>query len=387
MLNPRQRFDIVKDPVHGYIRFTREKLGEGVGHGPLTHLLDRKYLKPRFGITHEDLAGKIIQDELRELVKGIRRSPNGPFEEPIDIHVVSNLIKKGAEDRLHGIWRPLHQIIRGAFDADKMDFLLRDGLLCGEQKITIWDVERLALTSFLSEDGTGLQLHYSSLPLLLSFIKFRQHMLEVVYYHRTVRAFELMIENTVPVLLEELIPDDPRERLADYLNLDEHEFFTRVRKRSQEDREIGDAWEKAWQRNLDWKQVEEGKKQLHRFEEVRPQLTAEELSNRIKEQTKLEPGRDYLVDVPSVETPGNVFSYGSQANDRDRLAIYYGQDRIETKTIDQLARAGLLPIKVLQYRLYAGRKVSPDQVKKLRKSFRGELGLEPSIDSNAESSF
>jgi HD superfamily phosphohydrolase len=352
MLNPRQRFDIVKDPVHGYIRFTRDKLvrdekateadlinspwlqrlrrihqlqtawyvypmadharfshslgamelagrfaravyapfyafhrgslnGEplpetehvvetfriagllhDVGHGPLTHLLDRQYLKPRFDITHEDLAGKIIEDELRELVAGIRRSPDGPFEEPLDIEVIRNLIKKGAEERLHGIWRPLHQIIRGAFDADKMDFLLRDGLLCGEQKITMWDVERLTITSFLSEDGTGFQLHYSSLPLLLSFIKFRQHMLEVVYYHRTVRAFELMIEDTVPVLLEKLMPDDPREHLADYLKLDEYEFFTQVREQSRLSRTIGDVWEKAWQRGLDWKQVEEGKKQL-----------------------------------------------------------------------------------------------------------------------------
>jgi hypothetical protein len=99
------------------------------------------------------------------------------------------------------------------------------------------------------------------------------------------------------------------------------------------------------------------------------------------------PGRDYLVDVPFVETPGNVFSYGSQAGAGDRLAIYYGEDRIETKTIDQLAHAGLLPIKLLQYRLYAGKGASLSQVKRLGNSFREQLGLEPSMDSNMESSF
>jgi len=213
MLDPRRRFDIVKDPIHGYIRFTRECLrgdekateadlinspwlqrlryihqlqtawyvypaadharfahalgtmelcgrfaravyepfymyhegklnGErlpevehvvetfriagllhDVGHGPMTHLLDRKHLKPSFGITHEDVTCAVIRNELGQLISGIRRSPDGPFESPLDIEVICNLVKKGAEKDLTGIWRPLHQIMRGAYDADKMDFL------------------------------------------------------------------------------------------------------------------------------------------------------------------------------------------------------------------------------------------------------------------------
>lgn len=468
MLNPRRRFDIVKDPVHGYIRFTRELLHDGeraaeadlinspwfqrlrhihqlqtawyvypaadhtrfihglgamelagrfaravyepfykyhggclngetlpeveyvvetfriagllhdIGHGPMTHLLDHKYLVPRFGITHEDITGTIIRDKLRDLIEGLRRSPDGPFEMPLDVEAICNLIKKGAEKNLTGIWRPLHQIMRGAYDADKMDFLLRDSLLCGEQKMTGGDARRLMLTSFLSDDGTRLQLHYSSLPLLLSFLKFRQHMLEVVYYHRTVRALELTIGNVLPDVVERLVPGDPRDDLTAYLRFDERVLFSHI-----EDKQEG--WGRAWQRDLTWKQVEECKKPLHRPEDIKPNLTAEELSNRLKAGTGLNPAVDYLVDAPSVETPGNVFSYGTGV--RDRLVIYFDDKRIETKTVDQLAQAGMLPVKLLQYRLYARRDLPDAQRRGLRDSFRDHLGLTPSMESNLESSF
>lgn len=475
MLDPRRRFDIVKDPIHGYIRFTRERLSKeekateadlinspwlqrlrhihqlqtawyvypaadharfvhalgtmelagrfaravyepfhrflrgrlngeplpevehvvetfrvagllhDVGHGPMTHLLDREYLVPRFGITHEDITGRIIRDELKDLIRGLRRTPDGSFEQPLDVDIICDLIKKGAEKNLTGIWRPLHQIMRGAYDADKMDFLLRDSLLCGERKMVGGDVERLMLTSFLSNDGTRLQLHYSSLPLLLTFIKFRQHMLEVVYYHRTVRAFELMVRETLPTVVECLIPEDPRENLPAYLRFDECSFFSCVREHTCSDRHIEAVWNGIWRRELCWKQADEHKKELNNPQDVKPTLTADELSSRLKSGTGLVPGEHYLVDAPSVETPGNVFSFGPGA--RDSLAIYFSEKRVETKTVDQLAQAGLLPVKLLQYRLYARKDLPDDKVRELRGVFRDNLGLTPGLDSELESSF
>lgn len=299
-LDPRKRFDLVKDPIHGYIRFTRNKIfpeekateadlinskwlqrlrhihqlqtawfvypaadhtrfshalgvmdlagkfarivyepfynyhkgkidGENlpeinyvvetfriagllhdIGHGPFTHLLDGKFLKP---ITHEDIGTYIIKQELKDYIKGIRRSPDGYFEKELNIDIICKLIKKGVERDLDSVWRPLHQIIRGAYDADKMDFLLRDGLLCGESGITIADIHRLMHTTFLSPDTNLLQLHHSSIPLLISLIRFRQHMLEVVYYHRTERAIELMIGETIAM---RILVVNPLKEITNY---------------------------------------------------------------------------------------------------------------------------------------------------------------------------
>jgi len=257
--------------------------------------------------------------------------------------------------------------------------------MCGELKIGHGDIERLMFTTFLSEDGTTLQLHESSLPLLLSFIRFRQHMLEVVYYHRTVRAFELMVERTLPEVMKHLLPVDPREDLRRYLDLDECRLFVCVRTPGYLDEESRVIWDRVCKRDLDWKQVREGKKSLHRLEDIKPHLTAEELSNRLQASTELVLGKDYLVDAPSVETPGNVFSFGSGA--RDRLVIYRGEGRSETKTVDQLAWAGLLPIKLLQYRLYAHKGLPSASVRKLKEAFEVNLGITPSIESELESSF
>lgn len=358
-----------------------------VGHGPMTHLLDRTYLKPFFKITHEDLSGEIIRQKLRGTIEGIRRSPDGAFDQPLNVDVICNLIKKGAEERLEGIWRPLHQIIRGAYDADKMDFLLRDGLLCGEQKLALADIERLILTSFMSGDGTSLLLHSSSLPILLSILRLRQHMLEVVYYHRTVRAFELMIEETLPDIFKQLIPENPKDNLAAYFEADDCKLLACVRAGDALDESARAVWQRVWQRDLQWKEIDIHQKQLFNIREIRWHFTGEELAARLQKATKLSPQLDFIIDAPTVETPGNVFSFSRDLGARDRLAIYYDEKRIETKTVDQFVQAGLLPIKLLQFRLYARQGLAQEDIVKLRAAFKKETQPENGVDSALESSY
>ena len=55
-----------------------------VGHGPFSHLLDDVYTYKYYRKTHEDISGRIIERRLGELISGIRCSPSGPFETPID---------------------------------------------------------------------------------------------------------------------------------------------------------------------------------------------------------------------------------------------------------------------------------------------------------------
>ena len=54
-----------------------------VGHGPFGHFFDDQYLD-QFGVTHEDIGAKIIEEELGDDLRRIRRNPNGklgPLEE------------------------------------------------------------------------------------------------------------------------------------------------------------------------------------------------------------------------------------------------------------------------------------------------------------------
>ena len=46
-----------------------------VGHGPFGHFFDDQYLD-QFGVTHEDIGAVIIEQELGDLLRLIRRNPN-----------------------------------------------------------------------------------------------------------------------------------------------------------------------------------------------------------------------------------------------------------------------------------------------------------------------
>ena len=480
-INPRKRFDIVKDPIHGYIRFTRNKLSsterftevdlinsewlqrlrkihqlqtawyvypaadhtrfihalgvmelagrfvrmvyepfykslEGkidgdplpeieyvvetfrlagllhdVGHGPLTHLLDRKFLKSKYDITHEDISKQIIKEELGELIKGIYRSPDGLFEEQLDLDIICNLIKKGGEQDLDYIWKPLHQIIRGAYDADKMDFLLRDGMLCGEIGITRADIDRLMFTSLLHKDSNTFQLHYSSIPLLISLIRCRQRMMEIVYYHRTVRAMELMIEDMMVHIFEELIPENPLHNLEGYKKVDEFALFQHIENKRESnkdsDRAYTDIWNSVYKRDINYKLLEESQKQIYDPREMFSSLNADELARRIEQETALENYHDFIIDSPPVETPGNIFSFSEGLTTQDRLMIYYEDRQSEASKLDSLAMKYQIPIKAIQYRLYILQHVGVEKAQEAGDSFRKHTGEKGSYFSSSESSF
>lgn len=482
-LDPRNRFDLVKDPVHGYIRFTKDFLSKGekateadlinspwmqrlrrihqlqmawlvypsadhtrfshslgvmefagkfarlvyepyynynhgkmdgeslpqinyvvetfriagllhdIGHGPLTHLLDSRFLIPKYGITHEDIGKEIISEELKDIIEGIRRSPDGIFEEKLDVDIICNLIKKGGETELEGIWRPLHQLIRGAYDADKMDFLLRDGQLSGEVGISYADIERLMYTTFLTKNSI-LALHQSSLPLLTSFIMFRQHMLEIVYCHRTVRAIELMVEETIEYIMEDLIDKNPIEDLKKYLEVDEYLFFNTLRDFKHETglagvqkKEVSKIWDQILKRNIKWKLLGESSIPIHDPRDIRPSLSKEELCNRIIESCQdLKPNEDFIVDSPSFETPINIFSYGN-ADQKDKIVAYSTEEGLTPRTIDNLVSSFRIPIKVLQYRLYVNKDVDDKKRRKLIDAFNKNLSGESILTSSLDSSF
>ena len=70
-----------------------------VGHGPFGHFFDEHFLH-QFDITHEDIGGVIIEQELGDLLRRIRRNPNGrlqPLEE-LDPHQISWLIRRPKRD-------------------------------------------------------------------------------------------------------------------------------------------------------------------------------------------------------------------------------------------------------------------------------------------------
>lgn len=147
-----------------------------VGHGPFSHTYEEILDKYR-SLTHEDMAQWLIKESVLKDVLG--KYGFSPEE-----------ISKLAVGHLEGGKPLLNQIIASQFDADSMDFLPRDSYFTGVEYGHV-DVNRL-IHSLEAVEGT-LAIDVAALYALEAFVIARYEMFKAVYFHRTVRAAEVMI--------------------------------------------------------------------------------------------------------------------------------------------------------------------------------------------------
>ena len=211
-----------------------------VGHGPFAHFFDDHVLSafpaPADArrtdgkrLTHEDLSQLIVERELGDLIRGLRRAPgvlpdrDGFADgESIDPRWVSFLVSKPAlADASMPRWvRWLQPLLSGVFTVDNLDYVRRDAYLTGVAVGPV-DVERLRRYAFLSD--RGLTLYEPGLGALEMFLTARLFMYQQVYDHRTVRAIDLDLAAVFASSIRAIFGDgSPAERLSDYADLDEY---------------------------------------------------------------------------------------------------------------------------------------------------------------------
>ncbi|HID23905.1 MAG TPA: HD domain-containing protein, partial [Planctomycetaceae bacterium] len=241
-----------------------------VGHGPFGHFFDDQYLA-QFGITHEDIGAAIIENELGDLLRRVRRNPNGklgPLEE-IEPRHVAWLIRRPASEETSADarhdrtrlddgqpdWlRKLRALFCGIYTVDNMDFVLRDAYMSG-YNIRAFDLSRLIHYSFFTP--AGLTIHARGLPTLIHFIETRANLFRTIYFHRTVRALDLALEELFAPTMKLLFPGNPLDHLEEYLRLTETSFLVDVQRwevaRDRERRELGQRWRQILCREITWK--------------------------------------------------------------------------------------------------------------------------------------
>ena len=234
-----------------------------VGHGPFGHFFDDQYLD-QFGVTHESIGAHIIEHELGDLLRHIRRNPNGklgPLEE-LDPKQIAWLIRRprgGADDEGHPDWlRKLRALFSGIYTVDNMDFVLRDAYMTGYNPRS-FDVNRLLHYSFFTP--AGLSIHVRGLPALIHFIETRANLFRTVYFHRTVRALDLALEEIFGGTMPHLFPGNPLEHLDDYRLFTESSFLVDVLRWSRAGepslRDLGERWQEILCRRVRWKMAVE----------------------------------------------------------------------------------------------------------------------------------
>ncbi len=240
-----------------------------VGHGPFGHFFDDHYLD-QFGVTHEDIGAHIIQNVLGDLLRGIRRNPNGKIGrlEELDPQQVAWLIRRprgGAGDEGHPDWlRKLRSLFSGIYTVDNMDFVLRDAYMSG-YNTKAFDISRLLHYSFFT--SAGLTIHSRGLPALINFIETRANLFRTIYFHRTVRSLDLAIEDVFAETMQHLFVGNPLEHLDEYLGFNESTFLVDVQRwatnADPELAKLGKQWRAILHRDTGWKMAAERTMNFH----------------------------------------------------------------------------------------------------------------------------
>jgi len=262
-------FDSLRDvcpdvPSRGYVESLMRlaALLHDVGHGPFGHFFDAHFLAD-YGLNHETLGGEIIRRELGPLIRRVRRNPNGRLreDETLDPEQIAFLIsrpKEDADDQVpRWLWL-LRTLFSGLYTVDNMDFVLRDAYMSG-YSTRAFDLQRLLQYSVFTD--RGLTIHERGLSALVRFISVRAELFGAIYFHRTVRAIDLALQELFSESKHHLFPGNPLEHLQQYQRLTEWSLLAEVGRWYQSDdpqlRGLGERWQRFLNREVRWKMAGE----------------------------------------------------------------------------------------------------------------------------------
>ena len=246
-------------PSLGYVEtlMRMSALLHDVGHGPFGHFFDQHFLAD-YGLTHETLGSEIIRRRLADLLVGVRQNPNSRMEdhETLDPEQICFLITRPTEAAVQQPqWlRFLQALFCGLYTVDNMDFVLRDAYMSG-YSTRAFDLARiLYYTTFTKK---GLTIHERGLAALVRFIAVRADLFRAIYFHRTVRAIDLTLQDLFADSKPFLFPGNPVEHLDDYLHLTEWSLLVRVaswqNSTDQTLQRLGAGWHEFLGRGVRWK--------------------------------------------------------------------------------------------------------------------------------------
>ena len=259
-------------PSRAYVESLTRMAGllHDIGHGPFGHFFDEQFLD-QFRLTHEDIGAHVIEHELGDLLRRVRRNPRGQLQplEELDPRQISWLIRRPSaeqeQEQGHPDWlRKLRSLFSGIYTVDNMDFVLRDAYMSG-YNTRAFDLSRLIHYSFFTRHG--LTIHDRGLPTLINFIETRANLFRTIYFHRTVRALDLALEEVFGETMQILFPGNPLEQLDQYRGFTESSFLVDVQRwpgsADPQQRELGRRWEAILTRSHAWKMACERTMNFH----------------------------------------------------------------------------------------------------------------------------
>ena len=173
-----------------------------IGHAPFSHtfeevsssLFDKKLVSKKFN--HEEAGIEIIKGNWEEKEEWKKLNIQDPFQPE---EIVELLKENGNSPPF------MRELISGPFDCDKLDYMMRDAYHLGTPEYGNIDCERII--DGIRIKGSKLCISSSSIHALMNSFRAIQSMYTAIYYHRTARIFDFMIQDAlslVPDLVDEI---------------------------------------------------------------------------------------------------------------------------------------------------------------------------------------
>ncbi|HWP34460.1 MAG TPA: HD domain-containing protein, partial [Thermodesulfobacteriota bacterium] len=147
-----------------------------VGHWPFSHAVEEIVAE-----RHERWTARLIED------------PDGAIHQRLAAY--DPRLPQAVLARLSHASRPrfLADVVSSQLDADRFDYLLRDSLMTGVV-YGRYDLEWILGTLAVDEANDRVVVHEKGHLAVVAYLQARHHMYQQVYFHKTVRAADVMLK-------------------------------------------------------------------------------------------------------------------------------------------------------------------------------------------------
>lgn len=218
-----------------YYRLSRlAGLLHDVGHGPFSHQFD-DVVYSFFGYEegHDQFRKKLLLDKMPQLMKEKFEISEEPFKKSVmeDVERTFGKIPENpfleVMERTNEIFDgeksgdPIFNIIQGPLGADRMDFVLRDAYFSGVRYYGTVPIDRIIRNSEILKINENEVLSYNikTVDDMYTVLFGRFMMYKNVYFHKTSRAADMMIQDLLGHSIVPLKLGHCLENLDDFLKL------------------------------------------------------------------------------------------------------------------------------------------------------------------------
>lgn len=217
-----------------------------IGHGPFSHQFDDVvYRKLGFLDGHDEYRHKLLEEYFpKELARKFREAPERLREAVVeDLRLTIGELSTDMEENFAILMKEVSKvyegetsgtidfaIVQGPLGADRLDFVLRDSYYAGTRGFGTGSIDRLIRNSrIVKKEGREILAYDSKVVDEIYTILFGRFMMyKNVYFHKTSRAVDMMIQELLELSYKALKLDERVMNIESFLDLTDQTIMNEI---------------------------------------------------------------------------------------------------------------------------------------------------------------